>query len=138
MMKSRLQRGSLLLSLVGLLALTGPACVIPVHPKAGVYAKKKGGPPPWAPAHGYRQKHHGHDLVFDAKIGVYVVVKLPGYYFYRDRFYRSVDGEWSVSGKIRSGWAVVTTDKLPPGLRPAKVKGPKKHRRHPAPAKHGR
>ncbi len=137
MTKTRFQRGPLLVALVGLLGLTAPACTIPLplEAKPKVHAKK-GGPPPWAPAHGYRKKHHRHDLVFDAKIGVYVVVDLPGYYFYRDRFYKSVDGKWWTAAKITSGWTVVGAGGIPPGLRGTKLKGSKKRGRS-APAKHG-
>ncbi len=52
------------------------------------------GPPPWAPAHGYRRNHqraYQHrdatvDLAFDSGLGVYVVVGLPNYYYW-DGFY---------------------------------------------------
>ncbi len=141
MMKKRFQRGPLLVALVGLLGLTAPACVIllPLEDKPKVHGKhaKKERPPPWAPAHGYRRKHHKHDLVFDAKIGVYVVVDLLGHYFYRDRFYKRVDGQWWTAARITSGWTVVGADGIPPGLRGTKLKGPKKHRGRSAPAKHG-
>ena len=138
MTTNHLRKGSLGVVLLGLLMLAGPAC-LPLQLETGptVYTKKhakKGGPPPWAPAHGYRHKRHGHDLVFDTKIGVYVIVDLPGHYFYHDRFYRRADGRWWVSAELASGWAVVTVYELPPGLRPTKSKRHKHHRRR-VPAK---
>jgi hypothetical protein len=54
----------------------------------------EGGPPPWAPAHGYRHKHHSPDLVFDSEIGVYVVVGHPHVYFYDDHYFRVVSSHW--------------------------------------------
>jgi len=72
----------------GLLALAG--CVH-VH---GHGHKHKGGPPPWAPAHGHRDRHHGPDLVFDAHIGVYVVVGHPHVYFHDGHYFRRVSSHW--------------------------------------------
>jgi hypothetical protein len=117
--------------LVAALAVTG--CAHPRH-------EHKGGPPPWAPAHGYRHKHeNGVELVFDSKIGIYVVVGRPGHYFHRDRYYRSYDGRWQVSVAVSGPWNVVSVSKLPPGLRDrAKKRG--HHRGKPGkrmPAKHG-
>ncbi|MFQ5585276.1 MAG: hypothetical protein ACE5GF_00390, partial [Thermodesulfobacteriota bacterium] len=44
---------------------------------------KKHGPPPHAPAHGYRHKHrHGVELMFDGGLGVYIAVGLSGIYFH--------------------------------------------------------
>ncbi|MEE9551944.1 MAG: hypothetical protein V3V89_02760, partial [Gammaproteobacteria bacterium] len=49
------------------------------------------GPPPHAPAHGYRHKHHGHDLEFDSHLGVYVVVGLASVYFLDGLYYKVTD-----------------------------------------------
>ena len=44
---------------------------------------KKKGPPPHAPAHGYRHKNQdGIQLQFDNNLGVYIVITMPGVYFY--------------------------------------------------------
>lgn len=77
------------------------------------------GPPPHAPAHGYRYKHRtsGLDLVFDSGLGVYVVVGYPSYYFYRDRFYRFFDGHWHFAARFGGPWHVVERSAMPPGLR---------------------
>ena len=110
-------------------------------PPSGRHASA--GPPPHAPAHGYRHKRMTRmgevQLVFDSGIGVYVVVGHAGHYFYRGNFYRSLNSVWHVSAHIDTGWAVVGSQALPRGLAKnqgkgkAKVKG--KHKQHPA--KHG-
>ncbi len=63
----------------------------------------RGGPPPHAPAHGYRHKHY-HDLMFDSGLGVYIVVGRPDYYFWDKRYYRYYDGYWQFSSKIDGRW----------------------------------
>ena len=100
------------------------------------------GPPPHAPAHGYRHKHHrdGINLVFDTGLGVYVVADWPGYYWHVDRYLRWTAGEWRVSSRIDGTWVVVSSDRLPAKLVAKHAKrGKKAHRhkkRHPGPAKH--
>jgi len=51
---------------------------------AGLYSQKKGGPPPHAPAHGYRAKHQYRyypncDVYHDASRGVYFYLKGDGW-----------------------------------------------------------
>ena len=80
----------------GLLALAG---CIHVHEHEHAYEQghehgDEGGPPPWAPAHGYRHHHHGADLVFDAEIGVYIVVGHPHVYFDDGHYFRRVSSHW--------------------------------------------
>lgn len=76
----------------GLLALAG---CIHVHEHEYEHeARNEGGPPPWAPAHGYRHKQPGPELVFDPQIGVYVVVGFPDVYFYDDHYFRVVSSRW--------------------------------------------
>ena len=87
--------------LAGLLALAG--CVH-VHEHDHKHKhEQKGGPPPWAPAHGYRHKHHGADLVFDAHIGVYVVVGHPHVYFHDGHYFRRVTRTGSAAATGRRG-----------------------------------
>ena len=111
-----------------------------VHRAPVLVAKSKHGPPPHAPAHGYRHKHHHHgvELVFDSKIGVYAVAGRRDHYFYNDHFYHLVDAGWVVSGRLDRGWVRIEPEKLPKGLakqwRKAKGHGKGKHRH---PAKHG-
>lgn len=84
--------------------------------------EKHTGPPPHAPAHGYRHKHpDGRELVYKSEIGVYVVVGYPDYYFHKDKYYRLNDGSWEVSFNVKKDWAPVSDKKLPHGLRNKKV-----------------
>ena len=57
------------------------------------YHKTKGGPPPWAPAHGYRAKHQyryypEQSVYYDDRRGVY--------FYYRN-------GQWEVSANLPVG-----------------------------------
>ncbi len=80
--------------------------------------EKHVGPPPHAPAHGYRHKHgDGVEMVYNSEIGVYVVVGHSEHYYYRDRYYRLNSGSWEVSLHIDGKWAPVSDKKIPPGLR---------------------
>jgi hypothetical protein len=115
------------LSVLGIaaLAFVATGCVHEVHhhhhddgPKA-----HRGGPPPWAPAHGYRHKHQGVELVFDTDLGVYIVVGHPGIYFRGDAYFCLRDGEWRRGPKWDGPWGYAVVDDLPPGLRKKYAKG---------------
>lgn len=105
------------------------------EPTGPVVAKR--GPPPHAPAHGYRHKRRQDavDLVFDSGLGVYVVVGLHDHYFHADRYYRLAGGAWQVSLRINRGWTALEASALPPGL--AKRRGARGHGKRQHPAKHG-
>jgi hypothetical protein len=106
-----MQRRRFVLGLPLMLALG--ACVY-----APPYAAPPGyGPPPHAPAHGYRHQFRPDlMLVFDAGRGLYLVDGWPGHYYHGDRFYRArVDG-WHWSPHLRGPWSPVTRKRLPPGL----------------------
>ena len=149
-----------------LVALAGCGGVLacgPVHsvtvgkggpPPAGPPVIREGhghGPPPWAPAHGYRHKHqraYQHlgttvDLVFDSGLGVYVVVGIPNSYYW-DGFYLRLDaGHWVRAPYLDAHWAPCPADRIPGGLRAkahgrgqGKAKGHRKGPWHGA-AKHG-
>jgi hypothetical protein len=129
-----------------LMVLLSPAsgCVYHHHRATAPPGYARGhGPPPHAPAHGYRHKHHrdAADLVFDAGLGVYTVVGRPGYYWHIDHYLRWMSGEWRVSSRIDGVWVVVSSDRVPPKLVAKHTKhGKKAHRHHKrgsAPAKHG-
>ncbi len=96
---------------------------------------RKQGPPPHAPAHGYRYKHaqHGVELVFDAKLRVYVVAGHLNHYFHDGHYYRQRDGTWQVSVDLRRGWKRLAASALPAGLR---ADQPGKRGRKAVPAKH--
>ena len=86
-----------------------------------------GGPPPHAPAHGYRHKrqHQGRDLelVFDSDLGVYVVVGVPNHFYWKG-YYLRIDGDqWYASVNLDSGWEPRSEPSLPPGMR--------NHKKHP-------
>lgn len=64
----------------------------------------RGGPPPHAPAHGYRHKHYKHDLVFDSGLGVYVVLDKLDHYFWNSHYFRYRDGEWQFATDLDGRW----------------------------------
>lgn len=77
----------------------------------------KKGPPPHAPAHGYRHKHtDGLVLVYEASLGVYVVSGHTGLYFYKDRYYRFHKSNWQSSGHFEGPWRNSPSNKVPQGL----------------------
>jgi hypothetical protein len=102
-------------------------------PSQATVRKSHAGPPPHAPAHGYRHKQHGVELVFDSGIGVYVVVGHPNHYHDGKRYYRLSGQSWQVSARLHGAWVTIASEKVPAGLRGK----PKKHKRHRVPAKHG-
>lgn len=61
---------------------------------------QRGGPPPHAPAHGYRHKHKNHDMRYDSALGVYVLLDLLDYYYDGDRYYRYRDGDWQYAREL--------------------------------------
>jgi len=77
----------------------------------------KHGPPPHAPAHGYRHKYQGLEMVYDSGRSVYVVIGLPSHYYYEGHFYRFERARWAVSTQIGGPWRSVSEESLPPGLR---------------------
>ncbi len=125
--------------LVALAAL--PGCVHPHHPRGhrspAPPAVHEPGPPPHAPAHGYRHKHreNGAELAFDSRLGLYAVVGWEDHFFSEGHFYRLVDSIWQVSVRIDGGWVTARSTALPKGLaaKPAKARARGKSKRaHPA------
>jgi len=128
-----------LLSLA-LAAIGASACVSVSHhdtrvPPGPVAREARRGPPPHAPAHGYRHKqdkqHDGVDLIFDSGLGVYVVVGWPDHYWYGDRYYRFSSGTWMASSHLDGGWAGCAPSGVPAGLREKHARG-KNRKSHPA------
>ena len=105
------------------------------------------GPPPHAPAHGYRHNHphDGIQLVFDADLRLYVVGARPGYYWHDDRYLRWTAGTWQMSSRVDGAWVVVSSNRVPAKLRAkyakkaekARHKAKRKAARDSHPAKHG-
>src|SRR5262249_38902522 len=112
-------------------------------------AQERGGPPPHAPAYGYRRKQqveNGPDLElqFDSGLGVYVVVGIPDLYFLDGRYFRFADSGWQISVHHDSGWTIAAQNDVPSGLwksKPGNGKkippGQAKKGGGPWPAKHG-
>ena len=80
---------------------------------------KSGGPPPHAPAHGYRRKHKvdGFDLVYDPGRNVYIVVGYPEPFYSDGKYYRHKKKHWDVSVSMRGSWRKIKDSELPVGLR---------------------
>ncbi|MEJ2719691.1 MAG: hypothetical protein P8181_00940 [bacterium] len=76
----------------------------------------KHGPPPHAPAHGYRHKHENVVLVFQANLGVYAVDGHQGYYYHEGEFYRLHKGKWQTGAHFNGPWKKTSVSKLPKGL----------------------
>ncbi|MEE8513795.1 MAG: hypothetical protein V3S73_03615 [Gammaproteobacteria bacterium] len=88
---------------------------VTAHP--GASGKHGKGPPPHAPAHGYRHKHRdGVELVFDSGRGVYVVVEIPNQYYFDGRYYRARVNVWEVSVTIDGPWEWIAEASIPIGL----------------------
>jgi hypothetical protein len=101
------------------LALGSQACSTSRHSTRVVVVEQSThrGPPPHAPAHGYRHKHReGVDLIFDAHRGVYVVAGHPACYWQDDHYYRDRGSRWEVSVSIQGPWRITATSSLPSGL----------------------
>ena len=82
----------------------------------------KSGPPPHAPAHGYRQRHEGVELVYDSEMGIYVVIDFPDCYYFKGRYYRFGESQWEVGVSLKGPWKSVSSYDLPKGLQ-VKKKG---------------
>lgn len=120
---------------LALCLLVLPGCV---HVHHDQHPKYKAGPPPWAPAHGYRHKHHhGPELVFNAHFGVYTVVGHPHVYFHDGAFFRRAGSRWDrCSDWKRRNWRPVDIALVPvplarhyAGPPPGKDKGRHRGRR---------
>jgi len=77
----------------------------------------KPGPPPHAPAHGYRRKYQGVELVYDSGRGIYVVIDFPSHYYFKGHYYRFGEVQWEVGVSLEGPWKVISYDELPKGLR---------------------
>ncbi len=89
------------------------------------------GPPPHAPAHGYRAKYHDHDLVFDSGLGVYVVTGWPEHYYLDGIYYRHSHDGWYHSKYLDRDWGHYDDDaRVPPGLAKKYGHGPGSGRGH--------
>jgi len=129
-------------------ALAAQGCIVDHHHRHwGATSEpamaKRGGPPPHAPAHGYRHKHRDASgtqvtLRFDTDLGVYVVLGQRDHYWSHSRYFRWSGVHWEVSTQLARGWSVVVNEGVPPHLA-AKYTHHKPHHKKwkRAPAKHG-
>ena len=88
-------------------------------PKAKSAKLKHSGPPPHAPAHGYRHKLHSHgvELRYDSGLGVYVVVGIERLFFQGTLYYRLDGDRWYSGARPEGPWESLSASVLPPGLR---------------------
>jgi hypothetical protein len=115
-----------------ILALVFFSCTIqPIHrgdvkKEPRIVKKSMGhGPPPHAPAHGYRHKHrHGVELRYDSGLGVYVVIEIPGMYFNDGLYIQcSSKGYWEVGYHYKGPWRIAVGNEIPAKLDQKKGKG---------------
>lgn len=87
-----------------IIALTG--CVDSAGVRYGDSGRStyKSGPPPHAPAHGYRHKHRKHDMSYDSGLGAYVILGKSEVYFDNGLYFRYRNGDWQASVNLGSGW----------------------------------
>jgi len=86
------------------------------YPASTETVVSKKGPPPHAPAHGYRHKHGNVILVYQSSLGIYAVDGHKDYYFHEGDFYRSHKGKWQMSVHFEGPWKKVSKSKLPKEL----------------------
>lgn len=104
-----------------------PSSSPPVRSSSPPRTSQGHGPPPHAPAHGYRHKHKdGRDLRYDKGLGVYVVVGSTEVYFSEGRYIRISGDSWEVSVGTTGPWEPVIVESIPPGLKKKHGKGKKK------------
>jgi len=73
-----------------------------------------------APRHGYRRYYQGHELSYDAGIGVYAIIDRPGIYLHNNRYLRRHNGVWQSSKKLNGGWNAALERYVPQKLKKAK------------------
>jgi hypothetical protein len=109
-------------ALVIALCVTGLACsshsAVRYGQQAGPSKSQGHGPPPHAPAHGYRAKtQDGLELVYRSDYGVYELVGRDRYYYQDGVIYHRDSIGWIVGRTVNGPWTSVTEAQIPPGLR---------------------
>ena len=95
--------------------------VLVISSKTPQGTPSKAGPPPHAPAHGYRHKHPGgRELVFDSGLGVYVVMDMSDIFFLDNLFIRYQQDYWQVAIKLDGPWRRAKEKEVPLKLKNAK------------------
>jgi hypothetical protein len=107
-------------------ALSAGCTTVRTAPPVGT--SHRHGPPPHAPAHGYRHKtDQGVDIVFDSSLGLYIVAGARDHYYYDGSYYRRAGDRWEVSLRFDGAWKAISVAALPTGLR-AESKGKPEHK----------
>ena len=114
-------RARLVRCLLAALLFANAACVVVNRPpprRASASLPGRGvGPPPHAPAHGYRHKYGGRDLVFDSALGVYAVVDLRDLWFLDGSYFRLGGDHWEIGVGVEGPWRVAVLSAVPVRLR---------------------
>lgn len=92
-------------------------CVEQAGVRYGSAPAYREGPPPHAPAHGYRYKYRNHDLRYDSKLGAYVVIGWQDYFYQDGLYFHYLDGRWLFSARLDSkDWRDARYNQVPPNL----------------------
>lgn len=108
-------------SLIIVLMATGVACTGTTsvqNAQTGPSKSRGHGPPPHAPAHGYRAKtQDGLELVYRSDYGVYEVAGRSDYYYSDGLIYHKDSLGWIIGSSVDGPWTSVKEAQIPPGLR---------------------
>ena len=116
--KNPFASGLLAIAMTGFLTACGGSrattTAVVVSAPASARSAPKHGPPPHAPAHGYRYKHGGDvELVYDAELQVYLVVGVHGRYYANGNYYRKRGTQWMTSAQLDGPWILAKSSKVP-------------------------
>lgn len=113
-------RNHILTALVISLAVGGAACSrINLGPAELPDDRDMGSPEvytPQGPAEASHRYHQKNELLFDARLGLYLVVAEPGVYFSQEQYYRNSSEGWLTASELNGPWLPVDPELLPPGL----------------------
>jgi len=86
--------------------------------------RHRNGPPPYAPAHGYRHKNpDGVELRFNSDLGVYIVVDMPNVYYYNGLYLRLSGDRWQATSDLKHSWHDEQESRVPYQLKEKKGRG---------------
>lgn len=94
--------------------LMAAGCIAPHHDQRG--NDRYNHPPPHSANNGYRQEYNGHEVRYDARLGVYKVVGMRNHYYLDNQYYRYDRNRWYYSQNVNEGWRDFDERRLPPGL----------------------
>jgi hypothetical protein len=102
------------------------------EPDVVVASDHEPGPPPQAPAHGYRSKRVSDDVVleYDSDLDVYVVTGYADTYYTAGQYFRIASKVWQWSVDVEGPWKPVEMESdLPHGLRNMDMKVSKNNKK---------